>query len=142
MFDRCIYFNINALARAVNRIWEREFGRLGLSAAHAYTLRYALANPGQTQTKIAQELNLAKSTVSRFVDELVAKKLLFRDALATDRRELAVFPTPRGLELHADLEATGKQLYARMRKLIKPGNLDELVTNARAARFKIDEIED
>ncbi|MEK8090408.1 MarR family winged helix-turn-helix transcriptional regulator [Thermithiobacillus plumbiphilus] len=141
MFDRCIYFNINALARAVNRVWEREFGRFGLSAAHAYTLRYVLANPGQTQTKIAEELGLAKSTVSRFVNDLVTKQLLLRSPLPEDRREMGVFPTQRGTELHAELEETGKQLYLQMRDLIRPSNFDELVAGARAARSKIEEVD-
>ena len=33
MFERCLYFNINALARAVNQRWEKAYQAIGLSPA-------------------------------------------------------------------------------------------------------------
>jgi DNA-binding MarR family transcriptional regulator len=134
MFDRCIYFNINSLTRSVNQIWDEAFGKYGLSPAHAYMLRFVLANPGQTQTVIASELNLAKSTITRFVDHLAAKGLVKRVVAAEDRRESVVFPTEKAIAIHAQLEETGKKLYSKMRKLLHPENFDKLVLSAREAR--------
>ena len=60
MFERCLYFNLNALTRRVNKIWGQAFQALGLSPSHAYLLRVVLATPGMTQQEIAAELGLEK----------------------------------------------------------------------------------
>jgi hypothetical protein len=39
MFDRCLYFNVNALARVVNKKWAEGFEQFDLSPAHGYMLR-------------------------------------------------------------------------------------------------------
>lgn len=137
MFDRCLYFNINVLTRAVNRIWEDSFQECGLSPAHAYILRYVLANPGQTQTAIARELQLSQSTVTRFVDALVHKRFVRRESGADDKRQSAVYPTDKACQLRARLEETGQALYQRMQQLIGPKKLISLVTELRAAHAQI-----
>lgn len=137
MFDRCIYFNCNALTRAINRIWEDAFGEYGLSPAHAYLLRYVLANPGGTQKAIATALDLSESTVTRFIDALVAKKLVLRETAGHDRRESLINPTEKGLAMREGLEATGQALYKQMRELLGTAHFDSLVGGIRTAREHI-----
>lgn len=137
MFDRCIYFNVSTLVRAITRIWEDAFAEFGLSPAHAYLLRYVLANPGQTQKSIADELELTQSTVTRFVDALVTRKLLVRGGSGANKREKIVNPTEKAESLRDGLEQTGQDLYKRMRKLLGPKNFDQLVGQVHAARDHI-----
>ena len=73
MFDRCLYFNVNTLARLVNKKWTQAFVQYDLSPAHGYMLRAVLAQPGISQKQLANELKLAKSTITRFVDALQKK---------------------------------------------------------------------
>lgn len=138
MFERCVYFNSNALARAVNRIWEEAFSKYGLSPAHAYVLRYVLVTPGCTQKAIAQALDLSESTVTRFIDALVVKHLLERKTAEQDRRESLVNPTEQGLALRDGLEATGQALYKEMQEMLGASRLDDLVAGMRTAREHID----
>lgn len=138
MFDRCLYFNINVLTRSVNKIWEDSFQEHGLSPAHAYVLRYVLAYPGQTQSVIAKEINLSQSTITRFVDALVARKLVQRDSGANDKRESVVNPTDKARAMRNQLEATGKALYTRMRRLLGPKKFDEFVAELRKTHEHID----
>jgi len=134
MFERCLYFNLNALTRKVNKIWEQAFREFGLSPAHAYLLRLVLANPGITQTGIATELKLAKSTVTRFVEALEAKGYLLRNKSG---REQLVFPTKMAKAIGAQLEQEGNTLYRRMIKNLGNDALVQLVGDLRDAGGKL-----
>jgi len=77
MFEKCIYFNSNALVRQINKIWDDAFKPFGLSPSHAYVLRLVLNTPGLSMKQIAEDLELAPSTVTRFVDNLIHKRKKF-----------------------------------------------------------------
>ncbi len=128
MFDRCLYFNLNALSRQVNRIWDQAFAELGLSPSHAYLLRVVLANPGITQKAIAEEMKLEKSTITRFINALEEKRLVVRKRLARgDGREYHIKPTKKAERLHEDLEKTASSLARRMSKKLGAKNVKQLV---------------
>ncbi|HEB97491.1 MAG TPA: MarR family transcriptional regulator [Sedimenticola thiotaurini] len=138
MFERCLYFNLNALTRKVNRIWEAEFRQTGLSAPHAYVMRLVLSEPGISQKQLAEELHLDPSTVTRFVDALVERGLVRRDASRSDRRSSAVFPTAEGKRLLRRLEKIGEVLYQTMRTRIGDKPFQELVRGLREARSALE----
>lgn len=132
MFDRCLYFNVNALARKLNRIWDQAFQDLGLSPSHAYTLRAILANPGMTHRELAEALQLEKSTITRFVDILQKKGLVQRMRFAgADRREMSIMPTVNAQQIQQSLESTAEQLYQQMIGLLGSQELPELVRGLR-----------
>ncbi|MHB8622451.1 MAG: MarR family winged helix-turn-helix transcriptional regulator [Sulfuricaulis sp.] len=111
MFERCLYFNVNALARRINQIWEEAFADLRLSPAHAYLLRLVLSHPGISQKDIASELRLEKSTVTRFIDTLEARGYLKRRKV---NREQSISPASAAAKLEKELERRGDALYRRM----------------------------
>lgn len=132
MFERCLYFNINALTRAVNRIWDKAFQELGLSPAHAYLLRLVLAEPGASHKAIASELKLEKSTVTRFIDSLQDKGLLKRSKIGVeDSREQRVFPTEKAKRIQAALEKKGDALYQKVCTNLGEAEMKTLVTRLR-----------
>ena len=138
MFERCLYFNINALARSVNQIWEQAFLKYDLSPSHAYLLRLVLSKPGLTPGQIASELKLEKSTVSRFISALQVKKLVSRQkGLTSDAREHGIFPTPKSKSIAKDLEATGRQLYQQMLDKIGKSELISMVEEIKVTRNSI-----
>lgn len=134
MFDRCLYFNVNALSRVVNKIWGEAFAEYNLSPAHAYMLRAVLTQPGITQKELAAELRLEKSTVTRFVDVLHDKGLVQRKKGSdSDSRSQHVYPTARAKKLHEGLEMTGKRLYRTMQEVLGQDELARLVGELRDA---------
>jgi DNA-binding MarR family transcriptional regulator len=133
MFERCLYFNINALARRVNKIWEQAFDELGLSPAHAYLLRLVLDQPGISQGRIAEELKLEKSTVTRFVDSLQQRDYLNR---IKSGREVEIMPTLKCRKIARQLQASGDALYKEMTGLIGKRNLADLVKQLRSDELK------
>ena len=134
MFERCLYFNINALARRINRIWDEAYQDLGLSPAHAYVLRVVLAEPGISHKGLAEILQLEKSTISRFVNTLQQKGMLQRVRVGgADRREMRLFPTVDAQDLHAALEQTGARLYQQVLGSMTSVSLPGLVRDVRKA---------
>lgn len=132
MFERCLYFNVNALARTVNRIWDQAFAEFDLAPSHAYLLRLVLSQPGLTPKQISQELKLEKSTITRFLHVLEAKKLVQRkSSISGDARELGVYPARKAQEIAQQLEATGDALYRRMSDTIGKNSVIELVKELR-----------
>jgi DNA-binding MarR family transcriptional regulator len=128
MFERCLYFNVNALARQVNAIWDEAFAEFGLSPAHAYLLRLVLENPDITQTRIAEELKLEKSTVTRFINVLEDRQLLTRTRVG---RETMVNPTAQAKKIKSRLNKKGEALYQKMLASVGKTDLVKIVKDLR-----------
>jgi len=137
MFEKCIYFNSNALTRQINKIWDDAFKPFGLSPSHAYVLRLVLDQPGISMKQIAVELELAPSTVTRFIDSLINKQFLSRETDNDDKRGILILPSKQAKKIHKKLEQTGQQLYADMNKLLGKKNFSSLVTDIRKTRNQL-----
>lgn len=137
MFDRCLYFNTNVLARKVDKLWAQAYGELGLAPAHAYLLRLLLEKPGLVQRDIAQELSLEKSTITRFIDKMVEEDYLYRTISKGSLREQAVYPTEKAIALKDKLNETGNQLYKKMQQLLNEDELKSMVGKIRTAGQKL-----
>ncbi|OSM01522.1 MarR family winged helix-turn-helix transcriptional regulator [Magnetofaba australis] len=139
MFDQCLYFNVNALSRSINRIWDREYqDAVQLSAAHAYLIWVVLGEPGMPQRRIAQQLGLARSTVTRFVDALVKKGLVRRQQAEHDGREQLVFPTAQAEAIRAPLEDLHHKLSERVSDILGSDAVANSVTQLRQTRAKLE----
>lgn len=114
MFERCLYFNSNALARKLSRHWEAAFKDYDLAPSHGYLVRLILEKPGSTQQQLADEMLLERSTIARFLDRLEEKGLVERSVRDDDPRIKAISPTPAALRLQDDLRTLGDQLYQSM----------------------------
>ena len=135
MFERCLYFNINALTRKINKVWDQAFSELGFSPSHAYLLRLILENPSITQKEISDELKLEKSTVTRFIDNLEERGFLKR---SRSGREQMIFPTPSAKKLENKLNEKGDLLYKQMIKTLGRSELVNLVDKLRDSSIKLD----
>ena len=131
MFERCIYFNTNALSRSLNKYWEQAFKKYDLVPSHGYLLRLVLEKPGLCQQEISNELLLEKSTITRFLAVLETRGFIMREAAQHDPRQNAVFPTEQAKALHQDLQDLGDELYAHMCSKVGKANLKSFVTLTR-----------
>ena len=80
LFHNCLYFTANALARKITRMAEESFRVTGLSPSHALLMMLVHDYPGIGPKKLGDHLNLAPSTVTRFVDALIYKGYLTKQA--------------------------------------------------------------
>jgi DNA-binding MarR family transcriptional regulator len=131
MFEECLYFNSNALARTVTRVWAEAYKPFDLSPPHAFMLRVVLAKPGLMPRELAKELSLSRSTVTRFLDSLEKRVLLVRKMTTQDGREVQIYPTKAAIEIHDKLDKTGKSLSKLMEKIIGQDDLSKTVSNLR-----------
>ena len=131
MFEECLYFNSNTLARTVSRIWKDAYRQIDLSPPHAFLLRVVLAEPGLYPRELADELNLSRSTITRFLDSLEKRDLLVRKPTGKDGRELRVYPTRASKEIHQQLDDIGGNLTKLMAKMVGKNELSQMIAKLR-----------
>lgn len=134
MFEECLYFNSNTLARTVSRIWAEAYHQVKLSPSHAFLLRVVLTKPGLFPRELADELNLSRSTITRFLDSLEKRDFLVRKPTDKDGRELRVYPTKAAREIHQKLNDIGGGLTKLMSELIGKDELSQMVAKLREIR--------
>lgn len=131
MFEECLYFNSNALARTVSRVWSDAYKPFDLSPPHAFLLRIVLAKPGLMPRELAKELSLSRSTITRFLDSLEKRDFLVRKMTTQDGREVQIYPTKTAVEIHEKLDQTGRNLSKRMGKIVGQDDISQTVSNLR-----------
>tara|TARA_R110002167_G_C12653454_1_gene649342 strand:- start:666 stop:1088 length:423 start_codon:yes stop_codon:yes gene_type:complete len=139
MFEECLYFNSNALARTVSRIWAEAYKPFDLSPPHAFLLRVVLAKPGLMPRELAKELSLSRSTVTRFLDRLEKRDFLLRKMTTQDGREVQVYPTKKAIQIHKELDQTGGSLSELMREFVGQDDLSQTVSSLRKLQTILEE---
>jgi MarR family transcriptional regulator for hemolysin len=86
-------------ARSVRRLYDAAMAEIGLNLMEASTLAH-LASAGQlTQVDLARRIGTGRARMGVYVDSLVARKAVQREADPADRRVWLVSLTPSGREL-------------------------------------------
>jgi len=86
----------------------------GLSPGQLGTLYLIAANPGATQSAVADALLFDRSTMVQIIDQLEARALVVREASAHDRRSHALRLTPGGVQLTEQLAGVVAQHEAQI----------------------------
>lgn len=113
--DCCLFFTANSLARDITRMGEEEFASIGMTPSYAFLMLMALDSPGISQKEISTGMNMAPSTVSRFIDALVKRGLIKKDVQG---RSTYIHPTDKGIHLRASILEVWKNLYERYSKIL------------------------
>lgn len=132
--DSCLFFNTNAFSRHLLKLAEAEFAGLKLSPAHASLLLLVYETPGISPKDLSRLLQLNPSTITRFVDALVKKKLLRRQA----RGKVAfIHPTLKAEKLRAGVASAYKRLYLKYADILGPETAILLSQNIAVANGKV-----
>lgn len=91
---------ISITYRCAMRFREDELADTGLAGCQTPYLTALYRNPGISQEELARLLNVNKSSVTRQLSVLEEKGYIRREASATDKRILLVFPTDKAIALH------------------------------------------
>ena len=134
ILHNCLYFTANSLARVITRMAEEAFRRTGLSPAHAFLIMVVNDNPGIGQKEICGQLQLAPSTVTRFIDALVNKGFVIRQV---DGKASRIYPTPAGENLQEPIADAWKSLHDRYARVLGSREGDELTVMIDEASRKL-----
>jgi MarR family transcriptional regulator, organic hydroperoxide resistance regulator len=114
-FNDCLYFVSNKLARLVSELADASFGETGLSPSYAFLMMIVLDYPGITPNDVAVKLDLAPSTITRFLDRLEKEKLVKR---TSEKRNVFIYPTKKGISMKKVIEESWNDLAAKFGKSI------------------------
>lgn len=94
--NNSLYVAISKLYRIIIKMAKEEFKMIGLSPSHAFTLMLINSDEGISQ-KLSKKLNLDPSTITRSIDELEQKNLVYR---MNEGKISNIFPTEEGQNLN------------------------------------------
>lgn len=98
-------YNLRCAHVSVFQHFNPLFGAHGISAPQFGTLLLVEANPGISQSSVAEALRFDRSTLVQIIDRLENRDLVVREVSAHDRRSHALRLTEQGTGLLAALKA-------------------------------------
>jgi DNA-binding MarR family transcriptional regulator len=103
----------------------------GISVSQAYALRCLHREGPRVMKELAEDLHLTVSTLTRVVDQLVAKKLVRRSRSEEDRRLCRVELTARGRALWRRLEDELMEIDEEILSRLSSGERDAVISVLR-----------
>jgi DNA-binding MarR family transcriptional regulator len=111
----CLYFTTNRLSRVITKMADEEFAPTGFSPMYGYLLLLVIEDPGSAQKKLAEQLDIAPSTLTRFIEKLERRGLVHRQ---TQGKTVLVYPTDEGRALENEIQMASKRLHQRYERVL------------------------
>lgn len=92
----CLYFTANRLSRIATKMAEDEFAVTRLSPSYAYLMMAVDENEGISQKELCKILHLTPSTVTRLIEKLIGKDLIYHQV---EGRMSRIYTTDKGKTL-------------------------------------------
>lgn len=136
-FKECLYFTANRLGRVITKMAEEAFAVSGLSPTSAFLLMAVYEKDGISQKELGQILHLQPSTVTRLIEKLAAKSLLYN---RTDGRLSLIYVTEKGKALETVIHECWDRLREQYGEIL--GNEgDDLSLRLYDASNRLEKIE-
>jgi DNA-binding MarR family transcriptional regulator len=132
----CLYFSSSTLARSITKLADEEFKQTGLSPSHAFTLMIINEQPGIAPTEIAFRLQIAPSTVTRFIDQLEKRGLTER---LSKGKAVRITATGKGKELQKVIDSSWGSLKKRYTEILGEKYTEVLTQLVNDANGKLNE---
>ncbi len=104
--DRSLVATLVSAARGATAAVEHELGAEGLTLDHWLVVETLAAGIAMPLTEVRARTLVSAPTLTRVVDHLVSKALLFREVDAKDRRKVRVRLSKRGVALYQRLASS------------------------------------
>jgi DNA-binding MarR family transcriptional regulator len=110
-----MHSTVNSFAREVGKIFDDYLKPLGLATSYAELLMMLSENEGMQQQEIAGKMNLAPSTITRFIAKLEKKKLV-KKRKKTGRSDVLL--TEKGAQKTEQIKIEYARAVEEMEKLL------------------------
>lgn len=128
--DCCLYFTSNTMSRLINKMTEDAFMQTGLAPSYAFLMMVVIEKKSIGIGQLANTLNLAPSTVTRFVDKLISKNLIQREQSG---RNMTIIATSEGKALLPHIKDSWQRLFDRYCEVLGKEFAVELTSNMAKA---------
>ena len=98
--ERYLGFLISDAARLQRTVFDRRVRRLGFTRSQWLVLRRLGRQPGASQSKLAEMMEVEKATAGRLIDKLEENGWLERRPDEADRRINRIYMTQKGQSVH------------------------------------------
>ena len=104
----CLYYSVNRLSRNIGKIADEEFRITGLSPTYAFLVSIVNESNGITQKEIGEVLDVAPSTITRFIDKLENSGHLER---RIEGKNSFIYSTEKGKASQKDIDRAWSNLH-------------------------------
>ena len=109
-----IGYDMKRALSIVQSDFARTLSALDLRAVSFSALSIIVAEPGLTQTQLADALQIERSNLVTIIDELAGRGLILRTAVVGDRRRYSLMPTEAGKDLAMAAQEKAGEHEARL----------------------------
>lgn len=107
------HITINHFSRQVSSFFDDQLAEFGLATSYVELLLIIRTNGSCAQKEVSESLGLAPSTITRFVDKLVARGFIEKEK---DGRESILKLTQKGIDTSRKMEVAYRDTEAKLRE--------------------------
>lgn len=140
IFDNCMYFSTNQLARHLNSIADEAFKKVDYTATQGFTIIAIGELDKHSPSEIAEVLAMKPSTITRFLDKLVKLDLVER---TYNGRNTKIDLTKKGYEALPIVKQNWKNIDSKIQEMFgvelssKITELSSLANNSYIEKNKL-----
>ena len=127
LLPQLIGYNLRFAHVAVFQHFSEKLGVYGISAPQFGTMLLIDANPGVSQSSVAEALRFDRSTLVQIIDRLENRDLVVRAVAAHDRRSHALKLTEQGTALLATLKSLAREHEDEIARALEDGERETLI---------------
>lgn len=135
--DRGLGFLLTDAARLLRKLIDRRLQPLGLSRAQWAVLAILSRRDGLSQSHLADELEIEKTTAGRLIDHLESSGRVQRRPIPGDRRSWGVYLTEQAHPLIADVQRIILDTRAEMLRGFEPEQQHQLSQALQAVKANL-----
>jgi len=126
-FSRSLGFLIHDVARLLRRAFDRRVKHIGLTRAQWFVLAHLHRADGQTQTALAEELDMERAPLGKLIDRLEDSGWIERRPDPQDRRMKRIFKTSKTDPIMTDMKAVSESVYAQALKGVSTAQREQFI---------------
>lgn len=137
--NSCLFFSSAKLARIFGKVADEAFSKTGLSPSHALLLYIVNQRNDIHQKELGELLHLTPSTITRFIEKLERKGLVFRK---TSGKNVYICTTEMGLLMQPEIIKAWNNLHAMYEDILTEDETRQFIEISSKLLIKLEKQKD